>query len=565
MLELSMATIKILAWSKVILALFLIGGIWLIYSKKIKAAYFLWLIGAAVVVFYAVMSWKLQKMFWGDNGDEVFVFSFLTKAMSAHPFGDFFYAHLPAFYPPLYFWVVGWAARFVTPSGITAAKIGAAAVLAVWFFGVYYLQKIYWRKKTNQVEIISSPWFWLALPAVAFLANDFNDLIFKPYEAISAILLVVWLGMLANELEERWDWKKYLLFGLSGGLLFLTYYFWWFFVVLSLLAWIILSQNKIFTAARIVLTGAIIFLVSLPYTLPLAITYARLGIENWQASYFYYSRFVTYVPFLNFSLAGALFLIGLAGLIIYRRNNFVRINLFLFLSCYAYQFLNIVLFLVSGKSYQAEKAFPYLATVSLAVGAAYLLVDAGRRFSGKKYFREAAAIVLVVIAISLPFGSFIDSPVVLQNLETDQQGNSAQYLSAKIKQTVPDYATRTWLSSGIPEINAYLPLAYYWYSNPSYSNPAVHWSVRFSQIKKMTEAKSADEFQADLNGLGADKFDTLLLYQDKNSQSYPLFYWQDNYPNAGKQEQLNLNPALISDKYWQKVFDDGEWRIFLAK
>jgi hypothetical protein len=564
--ELSIVTINILAWSRVVLFLFFVVGIWLIYRKKQQPAAWLFLFGLAIAVFYFAMSWPLKKMFWGDSGDEVYIFSFLTRAMSAHPFGDYFYAHLPAFYPPLYFWVTGLIARFFVHSGIGAAKIGALGVFLLWFFEVYYLQKFYWSRKANKEPIISSPWFWLALPVAAWLVNDFNDLLLKPYEAITAIFLVIWLGLLVNELAtNRWTWKKYLFFGLSGGLLFLTYYFWWFMAIFALAAWIILQKKKILNLKRTLLVGLIILVVSLPYTCPLLLTYLRQGMEDWQANYFYFAHFKFFAPITILSFQGLLFILGLAGLIIYRRNKFVRINLFLFLSCYLYQILNVLIFLHSGQSFQAQKAFPLLANASLSVGLAYLLVDNGLKFSGQKYFRELSVLVLLFVAINLPFGAFIEDQVVLGALNKDLDYPSAHALAQKIEKAVPDYEQRIWLSSGAPEINAYLPLSYYLNYNPHFSHPAVHWSVRFAKIKELTKAKSPEDFQQKFSMLGQDKPNALLFYYDKASSTYPILFWQDNFPNAGKEEELKLDPKLISDKYWRKVFDNGEWKIFLAR
>jgi hypothetical protein len=565
-MDLSLVTINILGWSKAILFIFLAIGAWLIYRKKQKAGWWLLLFGSAAVIFYAIMSAPLKKMFWGDSGDEAYVFSFLTRAMSAHPFGDYFYAQLPAFYPPLYFWATGFIAKFFVNSGIGAAKIGALGVFFLWFFGVYFFQKFYWDRKNVKVPIISSPWFWLALPVGAWLLSDFNDLLLKPYEAISAIFLVIWLGFLVQELEaNRWNWKKYLFFGVTGGLLFLTYYFWWFMAIMALAAWVIAEKNKILKSQRIILTGAIIFIVSLPYIAPLFFVYWRQGMENLQASYFYYAHFATFVPLSGLNFKSLLFVLGLAGLLIYRQNKFVRANLFLFLSCYLYQFLNILLFLQHGQAYQAQKAFPLLANISLSVGLAYLLVDIGLKFYQKKYFRELAVLILIFVAINMPFGAFIEDPIILGNLNNDLQLPSDYTLAQEISKVAPDYADRIWLSSGAPEVNAFLPINYYFSYNPQFSHPAAHWSLRLENVKELTEAKTPEDFQKKLASIGSEKFNAMFLYYDKKNDSYPIFYWQNDFPNSGKEGSFDLNPKLISEKYWQKVFDNGEWKIFLAK
>jgi hypothetical protein len=286
--------------------------------------------------------------------------------------------------------------------------------------------------------------------------------------------------------------------------------------------------------------------------------------DNFQASYFYYAHFATFAPITEFNFKAVLFILGLFGLIIYRQNKFIRMNLFLFLSCYLYQFFNILFFVAHGQSFQAQKAFPLLASISLSVGLAYLLVDAGLKNYHKKYFREAAIIILILAAINMPFGSFIESKKVLKNLNNDLITPPNYQLAEIIKQNVPGYEDKIWLSSGAPEINAYLPISYYLNYNPQFSHPAANWLERFVKINKLRQAKTPEDFQKVWQAIGPEKFNAMLLYDNQASSSYSIYYWQDNFPNAGQEAKLDLKTNLISEKYWQKVFDNGDWKIFLA-
>jgi hypothetical protein len=287
--------------------------------------------------------------------------------------------------------------------------------------------------------------------------------------------------------------------------------------------------------------------------------------ENLQASYFYYAHFATFAPITELNFKAVLFILGLAGLLIYRRNKFVQMSLFLFLSCYLYQFLNLIFFAAHGQAFQAQKAFPLLANISLSVGLTYLLVDLSLKNYQKKFFREAAVIILIIAAVNMPFGSFIESKKVLKNLNNDLITPPNYQLAEIVKQNAPNYADKIWLSSGAPEVNAYLPLNYYLNYNPQFSHPAVHWSWRFAELKKLAAAKTPEDFQDKWRALGAEKFNAMLLYFNHASSSYSIYYWQNDFPNAGQEGVINFDSRLISEKYWQKVFDNGDWKILLTK
>src|SRR3989339_762040 len=122
-LVLSLTTLNILAWSKVVF--FVYGALMLFFIFKIKKPLaYLILNTLAIFIFYIILFWPLKRMWSGNIGDELFIADFLGKVLLDNPWRDFYYGYLPNFYPPLYFWLTGLISRPFAHNTIVASKIG---------------------------------------------------------------------------------------------------------------------------------------------------------------------------------------------------------------------------------------------------------------------------------------------------------------------------------------------------------------------------------------------------------------------------------------------------------
>ncbi|MFH0873748.1 MAG: arabinofuranosyltransferase [Candidatus Komeilibacteria bacterium] len=562
MSALSLETIQIIAWSKVLLFLAVIVALLIVRFKNKPWA---WSLFASITVTasYLIISWPLQKMWWGNNGDEIFIISFFTQALKSNPFQDYYYLGLPAFYPPLYFQVIGLVSRLWAANAISAAKFGTALTFFLWFSGTYLGLRLCRGKQSEKSSSETlTPWLWFTIPLLFFFLVDFNDLILKPYETFPALLSVFWLGLLWLSLNKnRWSIKEYLFFGISGGILFLTYYFWWLILVPALIGLALTHSQRLIKFLRIIIVGFITFIISGIYLVPLFLSY-KSGMENWQALFFVPQDFSTFLPFVNLSIKTPLLIAGLLGLIIYCRRPFVRANLAILITCYLYQIVSLVLFLAGGHPFQAAKPFLFLGTATLTVGCAYSLSGLWNHYVTPLTSGRRQIISLALIVLSLPFWpmtTFIDDVVVRNQIEKDLKAPSAYYLASHIQQAVPDYQNKIWLSSGIPEINAYLPLHYFIAHNPHFSHPAAKYSEREKVLKELVSATAAN-FTALVRASGIN---ALLLYKTANSDSYPLFLWADNYPNGGLERELQISKVLIDSLHWRTVYEDSEWQVII--
>lgn len=575
-LNLSLTTITILAWSKFILFTYCLIVFFLIW-KKPNWSIFYWVTAIAIILFYVILAWPLQRMWWGTVGDELFTASFLAKVLLDNPFRDFFYGWLPPFYPPLYFWLTGLLARPLASNAIVAAKLGVSAVIFLWFFGPFIYKKLF-QNITKQTSIadsndfLRSKYFWGLIPLLYLALLDFDTIILKPYEALSALGCVLFSVLLMRSFYSRkLTYKHYLFFGISGGLLFLSFYFWWIIIVPALLFAIATNPEKKKNFLRLIYLGLIIFLVSTIYTLPLLWSYLKYGFENGQAVHFVPSDFFSFMPWKNFTIQGFLSLLGLAGLVLAAKKSYGKIALLIFIFCYVYQFINIAIFLGAGRPVQASKGFWFLGSATLALGLSYLTIYLYQRYFkhyGKNKQKYFITLAFFIILLRLPMVYFIDDPVVLGQIEKNLVAPTAIIeLAENIKTNVFDYQNRIWLSSGSMELGAYLPLSYYIAPNVHFSHHASVYSRRFAVIKQMTEASSAKELMNIMDSQ-EQSINALLLYYNPtldNSDYYSLYFWEDNFPNGGKDSQLYLPKKLITEEYWTKVYNKNNWEIYLKK
>lgn len=563
---LSETTLQILAMAKIILVLSFIVFLFLL-SKYNRPWAYVALATVSTVATYYVLSAPLQTFFWGGRGDETFVAAFLSRVLNGEFFSDFYYLDLPPFYPPLYFWITGFIGKAFVSSAVGAGKIGVLLTLLAWWVTPYFFQKLFYcgwfSRQETEKTVISSQWFWLLVPTLFFILLDFDSIILKPYETLPALLCVLFIGAFASMLGwSKWKPRHYLLAGLLGGALFLSYYFWWFILIPAMFALAFLQKDKRTNISRVVGIGVIMFFVASPYLVPLLRSFAG-GIENWQAVFFIPSDFWTFVPWSEFSLRSVIVLLGLFGLIRYSKNPFIKANLFVLIMAYAYQFISVVIFLTGGKSVQAAKPFLFLSTAALCVGAAastiLLFKFLSRRLDSRSH-KSAVLVVVIVFTSLMPQIRFLDNSKVLQQIESDLQATGDVYLAQNIKNTVPDWNRRNWLTSGTAGLNAYLPIHYYLAHNPHFSHQASKFSERFDRIVKLVNAGSPEQFAAIADE--QPRIDALLFFKDPNAQTYPLFFWEDNYPNGGKEIRIDVDPGLVSEDIWVVRHQDNDWVIY---
>jgi hypothetical protein len=226
-----------------------------------------------------------------------------------------------------------------------------------------------------------------------------------------------------------------------------------------------------------------------------------------------------------------------------------------------YQFINFLTFHIFEATAQPSKPFLFLGGATLCVGCVYALHGVQEFIAQHKKFPPrflVAGKMLLVILLLLPLTLFTNNPDVRAQLNDAKNTPKGEYLASVIQDTVKDYEDRTWLSSGIPEINAFIPLKYYIAHNAHFSHQASLFSKRLYAVKNLVRSETAYEFNTQAELLGID---ALLLYTAEDD-SISLYFWVDNFPNGGTTLSIPFTTKVI-DTTWNKVYSDDEWEIYI--
>lgn len=243
----------------------------------------------------------------------------------------------PSEYPPLFFWLTGRAAALLDiPAwrlvGDAEVLVTSAAVVAGFAL---------WRR-------LVPPWVALAIAALVLVA--FGDPR-KAHEVVTAAVFVPWaLATVARPPKGRLHW---LVAGLIGGLIVLTYQAWLVFAGLGLLALLVRTWRAAEDRRRYLLhlagVAAVAAIVSSWYVVPYL--YALLTRPSLALSDLYAPGSLHHqaLPFLAATPLGVLQLIGLGGLVLLRRSVWWATPLLLVvLGALAYRVIATVRFAANG-------------------------------------------------------------------------------------------------------------------------------------------------------------------------------------------------------------------------
>lgn len=223
---------------------------------------------------------------------------------------DAWHQGLPQEYPPLYPWLIGRASAI---TGLPAwrlldnAQVAAVALATLAGF-------LLWRR-----------WFsgWAALVIAGTSVLCFSRLE-KTFELLALVVFVPWaLDCLARPPRARLHW---LASGLIAGALILLYWGWFLFsalglVWLALWTWRTHGDRRGF-ARHLLATAAVALVVSSWFTIPYAVTLARIGGTAVSDLYEPPGGVIGGLfPVFDATPLGALQLIGLIGLIVLRRTT----------------------------------------------------------------------------------------------------------------------------------------------------------------------------------------------------------------------------------------------------
>jgi hypothetical protein len=550
---------------KICFFVFVALGLIAVY-RRWRPVVFLLLAGGLSAVAYLVLVDDLVLSFWGLKGDEITIAAMYQVFAHGSLLSDFAYAHLPPFYPPLFFWVFGLVGRIFDWNGVQIAKVAAASTMAFFPAGFYWVQKKFWEKGKEEEKPGRTAWLLSAL--FIFLLVGWDAIITKPYELVSAALVILWTVFLLIRIKEgQLSVSSYLVFGITGGILFTLFYFWFFLAAIGIGIYFLFEKGKTSfqTYGVLLLVGGITLLVGVPFWLPLARSYAEYGSENWQFGFFVVDWIGTHGPVFSFSVAGVISLFGLVALVIWRHHAPIRILLGLFAASYMWQIMGMVTLFFFATPLQESKGFLFFQTTILALAAGYgvqRVMDSAKEKWPSFDMRTVQIIGVLLLAPLLFFGTFSDTPDVRAVRSRAALLRPGLLELAEFLNRDSAIHERVVLDSGIPELYAFVPLNHFIYFNQHNSHPAAGFSDRLHTLRSAGLARDSESFYGTIQS-GKEPIDSFVFYKGEVEPGmYTLYMHTDAFPHLLKEEMIHFPKAFFDAPYVAKAYENNYYVVY---
>lgn len=546
-------------WLQLLLLLFT-GGVFAIGAARLspnrKTVALAALLGLFLFLVVALPLRTTPFAIDGFGGDQRLYTAYVTKFAATAGNVDVIYPDLPAFYPPLYFYVLGRAADWLGIAPYAMLKLGMLATVALLPLAMALL----WRPLLPGV---------LAGAAIFVLLIEQN--LHKPAEWFTMILFVPWWLTFVINVRGRsfGGWRERLLWlaggGVLGALIFQSYYYWFLIGFVSLLVGLLAPQwlgradgsrrGLLLDAGSMLLSTA---LFSVLYWGPyLASMIATGGRQVLQSRWLAEGKIALPLPFTDDSLAGVFLLFGLASLVLAAGSSRVARGLLALLGgLYLWFGLGYVGMLADHPllTFRAYPMVNYLLALGGCLGLAHLwqkrtwfnIVDNPQQAFGRLW----AAAILV---LCLFFGQqTIEGHVNNENVQLAIESTPPTALLEAADQLLPpDTAPPTLLvSDKYIDLFAFRPYAGFVAWSAHFSHPAGLFHQRIDLLTELAATHSPALFYQALAQNRYDPIDGLLL--EPSEGGWHFRFADDNFPDRTVERTLHFNTALLAEPCFQR-------------
>ncbi|BBY03290.1 galactan 5-O-arabinofuranosyltransferase [Mycobacterium seoulense] len=506
---------------------------------------------------------------FGISVDQQFRTEYLTRLADSPALRDMTYIGLPPFYPPGWFWIGGRAAalsgtpawEIYKPWAVTSIAVAVAVALVLW-----------WRMVRFEHALIVT-----TATAAATLAYGSPE----PYSAMITVLLppvlvLTWSGLRAG---ERGGWAAVI-----GGGLFLGFAATWYTLLFGfsaftmsvmalLLAGARWQQNRgaggiraaLDPLRRLAVIAVIAAAIASTTWLPFALRVATSPVSNSGSAFHYLpadGAELTF-PMLQFSLLGAICLLGALWLVVRARSS-VRAGALAIgvLAIYLWSLLSMMTTL-ARTTLLSFRLQPTL-TVLLVAAGAFGFIEAVRALSARGQAWEKATLpvagavgLAAAIAFSQDIPDVLRPDLTIAYTDTDGNGQRGDRRPPSSEKFYPDVDHAIATVTGRPRDQtvvmtadySFLSLYPYWGFQgltSHYANPLAQFDLRAAQINKWSKLKSADELLHALDTCPWPPPTVFLMRRGANG-NYTLRLAEDVYPNQPnvRRYTVDLRAALF--------------------
>lgn len=557
--------------------IFAAGALWR-YGRpllaRIAAVVFL---SAFSVVTLAMPLGATRLYLFGISVDQQFRTEYLTRLAESPALHDMTYIGLPPFYPAGWFWIGGRLAdltgmpawEMFKPWAIISITAAIAIALVLW-------------SAMLRFEIALAVSTATAAVTLAYTSAE-------PYAAVITVLLppifvLAWSGL---KRTDKHPWGAIVGVGLFLGLaaLFYTLLLGYAAFTVTLMALLLaVARRSIAPLVRLAVMGAIAGALALLTWGPYLLAAARGEPADSGTAQHYLpidGAELTF-PMLDFTLLGALCMLGTIWLVVHARTS-VRAGALAVgvLAVYAWSLLSMLTTLV-GTTLLSFRLQPTLSVLLTAAGTfgfiwATQTVTARYQHPGRHVVAIAATIGAIgAVTFSQDIPDVLRADINVAYTDTDGYGERADRRPPGAEQYYRAIDERIVQATGVPRTETvvmtadYSFLSYYPYYGfqgltSHYANPLAQFEARSAAIESWALLSTPDQFIAALDQLPWQA-PTVFLMRRGGPDSYTLRLASDVYPNQPnvKRYQVELNAALFEDPRWD-VSTDGPFVLAIRK
>lgn len=505
----------------------ILGILWILFQRRVRFVsentewwIILWF-GYLFTLFNVFVLRNTYFSYSGVESDLEFVTAAITKYANYHTFVDFTYKDLAAFYPPLYFYVLGKIAAVIGIEPYQIVRYALFALAAILPPVIYWLWSRLISKRFSMIFTIS---LFLLLHVSFF---------YKQYEFLSLALILPWWFIYVQPKLIPIGKKKYTFFlvgGILGALLFQTYYYWFFLMILYLVVQLVVDvyQNRSWKTAMEIIRYPLLVLVlvaffSSLFWFPLLMNLYEYGVYPSQAHYF--KQYMLDLPLRFSSMSDITFAVGFIALIFMTKINssYQRFG-WLLITCVVWQMLGHV-GLAIGKPLLHFKMLDFLHLLTL-IGIAGIINWVTKLEKFREYTKTTLATILVMlIMVNGQIITDFQYGEAYQKAVTESKPSDVKYIQESL-----DYKGKVFLTDQY-KLHSFLP-----------TYDFISWGVFYSHHSGMREERI--EFLEQLSKFKNPVFVSYMLRYNRFDQVDFLYlinkntieFTMDPYPNISVSE-----------------------------
>ncbi|MGW0432295.1 arabinofuranosyltransferase [Micromonospora sp. NPDC003197] len=495
--------------------------------------------------------------FGGLTGDAGRVTGSATRYTTTIASSDTLVPSLPSEYPPFYTWLIGRASVLLD---VPAWKL-VADFQVLFIAAAVLVPFLLWRR-------LAGSWVALAITAVALLTWLDPR---KGYEVLTLGIFVPWmLDVFARPIRSRMHW---LLAGLIGGFIAITYQAWVVYGVFGLIVLMVIGwrtePDRWAYVRRLGLIAAVAFVVSSWYVVPFLWGVATIGGEQVHDLYVFTSSNTELFPFLSLTPVGFLQLVGLVGLVWFWRSTWwARPILVMIVAVYGYRLVAMLRFVATGHEsflHYTSRLYGILLTVAGVLVLVHAVPIMLRRLRLNPPRMAAAALMAVLLAWSGTSIALQWTPSTLASMPvTAKQAATAHtepLPGGGYPQYAPDEGRRPWfpmtaiqqaverelgpdpqpVTLSVDErLFAYVPWPGYAGNDPVVNSTLSHGKERHAEVKRLAGITDPAAFATASANTKFGPVDVFVLYEREDGWA-----WRGN----------RFKPAQFSSQHWAVVDD----------